>query len=139
MTSCLFSLICPRLSKTAVISLRSPLFSSANLKISMLSISSSKNSCLDRIKIPFFFLFSNIIIFFLASFTLFSSTSTPSSSLSNSKYKVCIFFLSSSAKFLEKVILKLFIFFLPISHQSSREYFNFSDCHPFQKCSISLM
>jgi hypothetical protein len=33
----------------------SPLFSSANLKISMLSISSSKNSCLDRIKIPFFF------------------------------------------------------------------------------------
>jgi hypothetical protein len=54
----------------------------------LLSISSSKNSCLDRIKIPFFFLFSNIIIFFLASFTLFSSTSTPSSSLSNSKYKV---------------------------------------------------
>jgi hypothetical protein len=36
------------LSKTAVIPLRSPLFSSANLKISMLSISSSKNS--DEIK-----------------------------------------------------------------------------------------
>jgi hypothetical protein len=43
--------LCPILSKTAVISLRSPLFSSANLKISMLSISSSKNYCLDRIKI----------------------------------------------------------------------------------------
>jgi hypothetical protein len=54
------------------------------IKIVMLSISSSKNSCLDRIKIPFFLFFSNIIIFFLTSFTLFSSTSTPSSSLSNS-------------------------------------------------------
>jgi hypothetical protein len=32
--------------------------------------------------------------------------------LSNSKYKVCSFLRSSSAKFLEKVILKLFIFFL---------------------------
>jgi hypothetical protein len=65
-------LICPILSKTAVISLRSPLFSSANLKISMLSISSSKNSCLDRIKIPLFFLFSNMIICNLLHFLILS-------------------------------------------------------------------
>jgi hypothetical protein len=42
------------------------------------------------------------------------------SSVSNSKYKVWSLLRSSSAKFLEKVILKLFIFFLPISKRGDR-------------------